>query len=245
MYGAKAVIGVMPLWDEEKESIWMLPGYMRSLEEQGAVTMMLPLTDQEGILDYFLSLCDGFLFTGGQDVSPALYQEEKSEKCGETCGLRDRMEQYILRKAIEADKAVLGICRGIQLMNVALGGTLYQDLPSEISSPIEHHMRAPYDREAHKVRIVKGSPLEAVVNHNIIAVNSYHHQAIKRLAEPLRAMAYAEDQIVEAVYMPSQRFIWGIQWHPEFSYQVSKESRSILKAFLSAAAWEENEEYRS
>lgn len=235
MQGEKIVIGIMPLWDDEKESIWMLPGYMQSLEEQGAVTMILPLTENEDILDYFITLCDGFLLTGGHDVSPAVYNAKKSEHCGTICDIRDKMDRYILLKAMEADKAVLGICRGIQLMNAVLGGTLYQDLPSEILSDIEHHMSAPYDREAHKVRIVEATPLEAILKNSIISVNSYHHQAVKILAEPLCAMAYSDDGIVEAVYMPSKKFIWGIQWHPEFSYKVSEESRSILKAFLSAA----------
>lgn len=235
MHEERTVIGIMPLWDDEKESIWMLPGYMKSLEEQGAVTMILPLTDNEDILDYFVALCDGFLLTGGHDVSPLIYNENKSDYCGMVCDIRDKMDRYILLKAIETNKAVLGICRGIQLMNAVLGGTLYQDLPSEILSDIEHHMRAPYDREAHKVHIVKDTPLEAIIKDSVISVNSYHHQAVKKLARPLCAMAYSDDEIIEAVYMPARRFIWGIQWHPEFSYKVSEESRSILYAFLTAA----------
>lgn len=239
MHRDKAVIGIMPLWDDEKESIWMLPRYMRSLEEQGAVTMMLPLTENQDILDYFVDLCDGFLLTGGQDVSPKLYNEKKAEHCGAVCDLRDKMDSYIFLKAVEEDKAVLGICRGIQLMNAVMGGTLYQDLPSENQSDIEHHMKAPYDREAHKVRIVEDTPLATLLQSDRIAVNSYHHQAVKALAEPLCAMAYAEDEIVEAVYMPGKKFIWGLQWHPEFSYEVSETSRRILEAFLAAAKGEQ------
>lgn len=125
----KTVIGICPLWDETKDSLWMIPGYMNMLEEQGAVPLMMPLTTDTGILDYFLSACGGFLLTGGQDVSPSLYGASPSEKCGLPCPERDAMDAYILKEAIRLDRSVLGICRGIQLMNAALGGTLYQDIP--------------------------------------------------------------------------------------------------------------------
>ena len=231
----KVVIGIMPLWDDEKKSLWMLPEYMSSLEDFGAVTIMLPLTTNETILDYFISLCDGFLLTGGQDVSPLLYHEQPSPQCGVSCDMRDAMDSYILIKSIEQNKAVLGICRGIQLMNVVLGGTLYQDLPTENGSNIDHHMSAPYDREAHKLHIINHTPLRTLLGKELISVNSYHHQAVKILAKPLSAMAYAEDKIIEAAYMPSRKFIWGIQWHPEFSYKVSEKSKAIFRAFLLAA----------
>lgn len=132
MFKGKPVIGVMPLLDEERDSYWMLPGYMKGLEEQGAIPLMPPLTGNADMLDYFLESCDGFILTGGQDVSPALYGQESSERCGIVSGLRDRMDAYILRGAVQRDKAVLGICRGHQLMNAVFGGTLYQDLPRKL-----------------------------------------------------------------------------------------------------------------
>lgn len=229
------VIGILPLWDEKKESLWMYPGYIQSLEEMGAITMILPLTDKSHILDYFVRTCDGFLLTGGHDVSPALYQKEAATYCGPTCPLRDSMDSYIFMQAVKADKAVLGICRGIQLMNVALGGTLYQDLPVEAPSEVDHHMAPPYDREAHTVRLTKEAPLSSLLSAEEISVNSCHHQAINTLARLLKPMGYAPDGIIEAVYMPDKKFVWGVQWHPEFFYKVSEENRKLLKAFLSAA----------
>lgn len=235
MFQDKPVIAVMPLYDDERESYWMLPGYMKALEEQGAVVLMPALTDRKDELDYFLESCDGFVLTGGHDVSPELYREERSPLCGATSLLRDRMDAYILKGAADRDKAVLGICRGIQLMNAAFGGTIYQDLPAEHPSDVEHHATPPYDKCAHTVRIEPDSPLFSLLQEEICPVNSYHHQAIRRLSPDFAVMAEAPDGIAEAICMPARKFIWGVQWHPEFSYQSSWESRKILGAFLAAA----------
>lgn len=236
MVHEKAIIGIMPLYDDEKDSYWMLPGYMKSLEEQGAVPLMLPLTDRKDVLDYFLDSCDGFVLTGGHDVDPCVYDRPPSPLCGQTMPLRDRMDVYILKNAVCRNKAVLGICRGIQLMNVAYGGTLYQDLPYEYPSETEHHMTAPYDRAVHSVDLMENTPLQRLLQSHQLLVNSYHHQAIQTLSPYFQAMAVSEDGLIEGIYMPDRKFIWGVQWHPEFSYLVSEESRKIFGAFLDASA---------
>ena len=128
----RAVIGVMPLYDSERKSVWMLPGYLRALEKCGAAPILLPLTQDARLLYEYALLCDGFLLTGGQDVDPALYGEVKSSRCGEVCHERDQMERALFASALLHDTPVLGICRGLQLMNVALGGTLYQDIPAQL-----------------------------------------------------------------------------------------------------------------
>lgn len=145
----RKVIGIMPLYDDEKQSYWMLPGYMKMLEAENAIPLMLPLTTKAKELDYFLELCGGFLLTGGHDVSPSVYHARKEPWCGSCCEPRDEMEQYILNRAVERNKSVLGICRGLQFMNACYGGTLYQDLTTECTSCIDHHMKPPYDRVAH------------------------------------------------------------------------------------------------
>ncbi len=230
----RKIIGIMPLYDDEKESYWMLPGYMKMLEAENAIPMMLPLTAEVRELDYFLEICDGFLMTGGHDVSPSVYHAKKEVWCGSCCELRDEMERYILKEAVEKDKSVLGICRGIQLMNACYGGSLYQDLETEHTSCIDHHMKPPYDRVAHQVILQKNTPLYNLLDKEQIGVNSYHHQAIKELASSFREMAVSEDGLIESIYMPSKKFIVGVQWHPEFSYEEDENSKKIIKAFVNS-----------
>ena len=230
----KKVIGIMPLYDDEKKSYWMLPDYMKMLEAENAVPLMLPLTSKASELDYFLETCGGFLLTGGHDVSPSVYHAKKEPWCGSCCEARDEMERYILHGAVELDKAVLGICRGLQFMNACYGGTLYQDLATEHPSPIDHHMSPPYDRVAHQVTVQKDTPLYQLLGKEQIGVNSYHHQAVRELSPHFRAMAFSEDGLVESIWMPASKFIVGVQWHPEFFYRADENSRKLINAFVSA-----------
>lgn len=230
----KPIIGVTPLWDEEKNSYWMLPGYLEGLEEAGAVPIILPLTADGADIARLVDLCNGFLFTGGQDVDPQLYGETMKPFCGELCPARDAMEQKLLRRALEQDKPILGICRGIQFLNAALGGTLYQDLPTEHPSEIEHSMKPPYDQAAHTVRILPDTPLAALLQKQKLGVNSCHHQAIRSLAPSLVEMARSTDDLIEAVYLPGKTFVWAVQWHPEMSLYADEGSRKIFEAFVGA-----------
>ena len=229
----KPIIGVMPLWDDKKDSIWMLPGYFDGIDKAGGIPIMLPFSKNESDIEQVCNLCDGFLFTGGHDVSPEVYQEERM-KGTSPCLKRDQLEAEVFKKAVEADKPVLGICRGIQFINAALGGTLYQDLPTQHPSDIAHRQPAPYDVPSHHVLIRKDSPLYECLKTEELPVNSCHHQAIKELAPGLKIMASATDGIIEAVYMPAKRFLWAVQWHPEFSYKNNESSMKIFKAFINA-----------
>ena len=228
----KPVIGVMPLWDDEKDSIWMLPGYFDGISQAGGIPIMLPFTTDEGETDQLFDMSDGFLFTGGHDVSPELYDEEPLEGLVGSCKKRDRMESAFLKKAIGNNKPVLGICRGIQFINAALGGSLYQDLPTQRPTDTEHHQDPPYDIPVHSVTVTVDSPLYKCLETGNIHVNSYHHQAVKEVASCLEVMAVSEDGLVEGLYLPKHRFLWAIQWHPEFSYLKDENSRRIFSAFV-------------
>jgi putative glutamine amidotransferase len=231
---SKPVIGVVPLWDSEKDSLWMLPGYMDGIERAGGLPVMLPLTSDKSALEQICRNVDGLLFTGGQDVSPDMYGEEKKEYCGEICALRDEMESFLLtRFVMEMDKPAFGICRGIQFFNAYFGGTLYQDLNIQYKSGLCHHQKKPYDKPSHKVKIIKDSPLYALLGAEEIAVNSCHHQGVKELSRKLVCMATAEDGLVEGVYVPLKKFAWAIQWHPEYSLN-DENSRKLFTAFVNA-----------
>lgn len=230
----KSVIGVMPLWDEEKESIWMLPGYLDGIKEAGGLPVIFPLIDGEEDIRQLASNCDGFLFTGGHDVSPSIYGEKPLEGKTITCSFRDKMESIVLDVSLKEKKPALGICRGIQLINAYLGGSLYQDLPTEYPSDVEHHMNPPYAGVAHRVEILPQTPLAYCLHMKNLGVNSLHHQAIRTLSSELQPMAVSEDGIIEGVYAPDHPFLWAVQWHPEFSYMSDEASRKIFRSFVSA-----------
>lgn len=232
----KPMIGILPLVDMERESYWMIPGYMKGIEAAGGIPVMLPLTTDHEIIQKLVKDFDGFLLTGGQDVSPKIYGEEILPECGQINSERDEMERILIEKVIEMDKPMLGICRGIQILNAVLGGTLYQDLPMQHQSEIDHHMTPPYDRVVHKVILNEETPLYSILNVKELGVNSYHHQAIKDLSKKLNVAAVSEDGIVEGVYMPDKKFVLATQWHPELSYCNDKNSMKIFETFVDAAS---------
>lgn len=230
----KPMIGIVPLVDAQRDSLWMIPGYVEGLLHAGAVPVTLPLTDDSAVIGQLAESLDGFLLTGGQDVAPERYRAQPLPECGETCHARDTMELRLIRAALRQDKPILGICRGIQMLNVYFGGTLFQDLSSQHPNGIDHHMAPPYDRAVHTVDLVPGTPLQSTLKKDKIGVNSYHHQAIRRLAPRLEVMAISEDGLIESVYLPDYRFVWGVQWHPELNYQKNAGSRRIFSAFANA-----------
>ena len=232
----RPIIGVLPLWDEARESLWMVPGYMKGIEEAGGMPIMLPMTEDPLQLDQIADMCDGFLFTGGQDVSPEVYEKPYRVDNIETCPARDRMEEPLLARLLDMDKPILGICRGLQFINGALGGDLYQDLPTEHPSEITHKQGRPYDQPVHAVKLTTGTPLQKLLGKEEMMVNSLHHQAIRETSGALRMMAQSPDHLCEAFYMPGQKFVWGVQWHPEFDYLTNEDSRKIFSAFVDAAS---------
>ena len=143
---------------------------------------------------------------------------------------RDKLETLLLSRALQADKVVLGICRGLQFINVFLGGTLWQDLPSQHPSEIVHRQGKPYDVPTHQVTL--SGDLQALLRKNILEVNTLHHQAIKDLGSGLMPMAVAPDGIIEAAQMSGKRFVWAVQWHPEYLFRTDLDSLAIFSCFV-------------
>lgn len=230
----KAVIGLIPLWDDARASLWMLPGYADAVAAAGGVPMTLPLTDDSATLAQVAGMIDGLLLTGGHDVAPACYGEQAIAECGKSCARRDSMELALIRLMLAAHKPIFGICRGIQMLNVSLGGTLYQNLALQHPSPVDHHMSPPYDRAVHGVSISAGTLLRDIVGADALGVNSYHHQAVRKLAPALRASAVSEDGLVEGVELAEEKFVVAVQWHPEFRYRSDEPSMCLFRRFVDA-----------
>ena len=228
----RPIIALTPQVSGEPQKWWMKPDYMLALERAGAIGVMLPPTEQENELRAMAEHFDGFLFTGGPDLDPVLYGQERMEQCGSICPRRDEFELKLMKLVLELDKPVLGICRGLQVLNVALGGTLYQDIPTQIPSELEHRvLEEPLARFVHPIRVDAELPFGDLPL--TLEVNSRHHQAIRDPAPGLTVRARADDGIVEAVTLPGKRFVQAVQWHPEnFENELS---HIIFRDFVNAA----------
>jgi putative glutamine amidotransferase len=202
---------------------------MDGIFHAGGLPLILPLTDDEEIIVGIASRFDGFLLTGGQDVSPALYGEQIKPTCGEICELRDRMESLLLCEVLKLDKPIFGICRGLQFLNAALGGTLYQDIPTELQSNLKHAQKPPYNTPSHTVSV--WGELAKLLQTTELPVNSIHHQGVKTLSPRLQACAKSPDGLIEAAQMPDKRFVWAVQWHPELALDADS-SRRMFAAFV-------------
>ncbi|MBR3711449.1 MAG: gamma-glutamyl-gamma-aminobutyrate hydrolase family protein [Bacteroidales bacterium] len=224
------LIGVTPLWDAARQSVWMLPDYLEGIKAAGGLPVVLPLEVSEEDVDQIVNTCDGFLFTGGQDVSPSLYGMEDATGTIVSSLERDQLESLLLSKALLADKPILGICRGLQFINAFLGGTLWQDLPSQHPSEIVHRQGKPYGVPTHQVAL-RGD-LQALLCKDVLEVNTLHHQAVKDLGSGLTPMAVAPDGIIEAFMLPGKRFVWAVQWHPEYLFRTDKDSLAIFACFV-------------
>ncbi len=222
------------------ESWVMNQRYFLAATIVGGVPWMIPLLDDdEDTLREIYDRLDGILIPGGVDMDPATFGEERHPKLGALDPARDRVELQLTRWAIEDLKPILGLCRGIQVMNVAFGGTLYQDIAAQVPDSIKHDYfpTAGFDRDhlAHEVALSTGSRLRAVMEKPTIQVNSMHHQGIKQLASDLIPAALAPDGLVEAVERDGDHFMVGVQWHPEMFEMTDPHTRHLFRAFIAAA----------
>lgn len=189
--------------------------YVNAVIDNNAVPVLIPVTDDYKILDHYLEIVDGIMLTGGEDVDPALYDEENRGLSHDVCSVRDRAEMYIIDKSLKKRYPILGICRGFQILNVFFGGTLYQDIPSQYSNPADH-VHAMTEREAlhHEVKFRAGTYIGRLFGQESDMVNSRHHQGVRRLGDGLIVSAYSDDGLTEA-FEDMERGIAAVQWHPE------------------------------
>lgn len=213
----KSIIGVLPSVNDTLTEIRLPLTYMNAVKAHGGIPFLFPFLSDGDDIAALAEKCDGFLFSGGVDIEPSLFGESKLNDTVELCEWRDTLEFQLMNCALAQDKPIFAICRGIQVLNVVLGGTLYQDLPAQMPDlKILHRQTCPYPDDGHYVTVEKGSLLyELYGRKDRVFVNTYHHQAIKDLAPALIAAAHSDDGIIEAVYMSGKPYVFGVQWHPE------------------------------
>lgn len=213
----------------------------------GAMVVMIPTVEGDGVIrradiavrDYVDAL-DALILQGGADIDPSVYGESRSDAVGITDPVRDRFELELLRGFATADKPVFGICRGMQLINVAFGGTLHQDLLCDAATTQPHGVPEAYDAHSHSLVFAEGGWMAGIhAGANTPRVNSLHHQAVKQLGHGITVEARAEDGVIEAIRKTDAGFIVGVQWHPEFHddrFPDLLPADPLLRAFLDAAA---------
>jgi len=212
--------------------------YVMAIEVAGGAPLMLPPGLGDDSLRALHDRLDGLLLSGGGDIDPAHYGEAPHPATREVSADRDRMELALARWAMNEDKPVLAICRGIQALNVALGGSLVQHIPAQVDNALQHTFepgQVARDHVAHPVQIEAGSCLRAIMGVDRADANSWHHQSIKQAAPGLRVTARAPDGVIEAVELPARRFAIGVQWHPEWLYDHQPEMMRLFEALVQAA----------
>lgn len=206
--------------------------YIDAIQRAGAVPIILPVVEEIEFIDRYLDVLQGVVLTGGEDISPLLYGQEPSREVDTISFDRDSMEMEIFKKSYSKNIPVLGICRGIQMINVALGGTLYQDIYREIPNAIGHISGFSISGGYHTIEIVKDSKMYEIFNKENIQVNSQHHQSVRDVGKNLKVNAYTSDGVVEGIESTNDKFVLGVQFHPEAMVYRNKEILNIFKYFI-------------
>lgn len=229
----KPIIGITPQIDAIDAGYAASANYMNAIINAGGIPVILPLAKSESDIVQITQMCDGLLLAGGPDFDPALFGEDKLPECGEICPDRDEFELRLISSWLGSGKPILAICRGIQALNIARRGTLYQDIPTQICSEICHRMTEVSNKTIHAVDISLDTPLFSIYGKKKkVMVNSYHHQSVKSLGEGFAVMARAEDGVIEAMYLPYHKFCLALQWHPERLEDA--DTAKLFKAFIKA-----------
>ncbi len=230
----RPVIGVT-LGDGDEPGIHAVrQEYVRSVEQSGSVPVVLPPVSPDDV-PALLDRLDGVLLSGGVDVDPALYGQEPHPRLGRVNRRRDDFELALVREALRRDVPLLAICRGHQVLNVATGGTLVQDIASLVEGHADHDARGPRWRRAHRVDVTAPSRLRDIVGQDALSVNSIHHQAVGRLGDDLVVSARCpEDGVIEGLERPASRFVVAVQWHPESFWNRADSFQRLFDAHAEA-----------
>ncbi len=224
--------------DKPLERAYVNSAYLLAVQAAGGVPVPIPPPLDDRARDGLLAALDGYLLTGGGDLDPAIFNEPPHPTLYEVAPARDRLELALVRHAMEAKKPLLAVCRGIQVLNVALGGSLFQDVETDPGTQIQHQQEKdgkPRNEPTHPVKVVARSRLAQVLGTTELRVNSMHHQAVKALGRGLVPVAFAPDMIIEGVELEeSDRFVLGVQWHPEELTDRDPSARRLFSALIDA-----------
>ncbi len=216
-------------------TVALLRNYIQAIIEAGGVAVLIPSELTDEARETLFARLDGILFTGGGDIAIELFNGEDHPRVSDIDHERDELEIPLLKKAVEQEKPFLGICRGLQVTNVALGGTLFTHVEDQLEGALKHDYFPDYPRNllSHPVQVSEDNLLSKVLAEPILRVNSLHHQGVRDLAPTLKAVAFAPDGLVEAVEIPGHRFGFAVQWHPEWLTDQPA-TRRLFSAFVEA-----------
>lgn len=228
-------------------SISLSEAYVQAVAQSGAIPLVLPVGTNRGLIAECVRRCDGILLTGGDDIEPRLYSNGLSARLRRTVntspdgGERDLRELIVIDEIFRQGKPLLAICRGHQLLNVALGGTLVVDIPLQMPGAIDHRRMDKRSQKVHEVRLTPGSLLSKITDGHTLGVNSTHHQAVDRVAESLQATGTSRDGVVESMELRPETARWlpfllSVQFHPERLADRCSEHRAVFAAFTRACA---------
>ena len=209
--------------------------YSHAIVQSGGAPVLLPVAQNQGTLKTILAKLNGLVLSGGPDINPRYYKEQPLKGLGEIDDALDQMEIAVAKEAYRLNLPTLAICRGIQTLNVSLGGNLYQDIALQVDGSINHSQKADKSINTHTVTISAGTRLSDVYKNKKIWVNGKHHQAVKDPAPGFVVSATAADGVIEAIEDLSKRFVVGVQWHPEGTWKSDVNSKRLFKAFVKAA----------
>jgi len=232
----KPLIGIVTSTELEQDYYFTSTDNVNAIIMAGGIPVLLPYYQDQETVEEIARKIDGLYATGGYDIDPTLFGEEPHPKLGTIIPERDQFEIALMRKVLELDKPLLGVCRGSQTLNIALGGNMYQDIYAQIPNQLlQHQQKAPNKHGSHFVAVKEGSLLNQITGKARLRVNSRHHQANRSVIEPLQICAQASDGVIEAIESTAHRFVLALQWHPENMLEVKDEdSEAIFNGFIKA-----------
>ncbi|GAW92516.1 gamma-glutamyl-gamma-aminobutyrate hydrolase family protein [Calderihabitans maritimus] len=226
------LIGITCSHDLQENRYYLRVNYCRVIEACGGLPFILPAVTTKELIKNYCERLDGLILSGGGDVDPTFFGEEPLPGCGKIDPERDYWEINLVQKWLTTGKPLLAICRGMQVLNIAAGGDIYQDIYSQLSVTIKHQQEAPPWHPTHHVSIIPDTKLYSIMGKLSWRVNTFHHQAIRRPAPGFTVSARAADGVVEALEATSFGFVIGVQWHPECMWKRDPKAKALFETFV-------------